>query len=60
MKPTLDLNDPLLIPSQKAAPGFDAAEWAYLEYGVVLQDQTLLGLLHREEFDDEHVLVQRA
>jgi hypothetical protein len=39
MKPTLDLNDPLLIPSQKAAPGFDAAEWAYLEYGVVLQDQ---------------------
>jgi hypothetical protein len=50
----------VIIPSQQAASGFDSSEWAYLKQGVVLQDQALFGLLHLQELNDEHVLVQRA
>ena len=50
----------VIIPSNEAAEGFDAAEWAYLKRGIVLQDTKIFGLLHLDEFDHEHILVQRA
>ena len=50
----------VVISSGEAAPGFDAREWAYLREGVILQDSTVFGLLHLEDLDHEHVLVQRA
>ena len=50
----------VVIPTRQAAAGFNAAEWSYLEHGVVLQDEKVFGLLHLSELGDEHVLVQRA
>ena len=50
----------VIIPTGDAAHGFNASDWAYLEHGVVLQDQKVFGLLHVEDLDDEYQLKQRA
>jgi hypothetical protein len=50
----------VIIPSNEAAEGFNAAQWAYLKKGIVLQDTKVFGLLHIDELDHEYVLVQRA
>jgi hypothetical protein len=50
----------VIISPAEAADGFDAAEWAYLGKGVVLQDSKVFGLLHLEELDQEHLLIQRV
>ena len=50
----------VIIPTAEAASGFNAAEWAYLGAGVMLQDTKLFGLLHLAELNQEHILVQRA
>jgi hypothetical protein len=50
----------VIVPLSKAMPGFVAEEWAYLEQGIVLEDQQRFGLLHLPELDEECVLVQRT
>lgn len=50
----------VIIPTHQAAAGFNAAEWSYLEHGIVLQDKKVFGLLHLGDLDNEQVLVQRA
>ena len=50
----------VIIPTGLAVSGFVSSEWSYLNEGVLLQDQTLFGLLHISELTDEHVLVSRA
>ena len=50
----------VIIPTQQAAKGFIAQDWAYLGQGVVLQDDKVFGLLHLSELEDEQILVERA
>jgi hypothetical protein len=50
----------VIIPTHEAAPGFSAAEWAYLGEGIMLEDLRTSGLLHLDELDDEQLLVERA
>jgi hypothetical protein len=50
----------VIIPTRKAAEGFNAVEWEYLKQGVMLQDTKLFGLLHLDELDKEHALISRA
>jgi hypothetical protein len=50
----------VIIPSGEAAPGFEAQDWAYLERGVMLQEEKVFGVLHLETLSCEHTLVRRA
>ena len=48
----------VIIPTSEAVEGFDAAEWKYLERGVLLQDTKVFGLLHLEQLNEECLRVQ--
>jgi hypothetical protein len=50
----------VIIPTQEAVSGFSAAEWSYLQQGIVLVDARVFGLLHLDALDNEQVLVARA
>jgi len=50
----------VIIPTNQAAEGFNASEWAYLKKGVMLQDTKLFGLLHLDALERDQVLVERA
>jgi hypothetical protein len=43
----------VVIPTGEAAPGFTAADWEYLQRGVILQDVQVFGLLHLEELNED-------
>jgi hypothetical protein len=50
----------VIIQNGQALDGFNVQEWAFLQEGIMLQDETTFGLLHLPTLDEEYILVSRA